>query len=101
MISDKTKDLLLVVLTVASGTIDALGYFALGGIFISALSGTTVVLGASLVQGQSTRAALGIFVFIGYILGAVMAAYLLREEKIHQTGAQGLLTHWELSWSFY
>jgi uncharacterized membrane protein YoaK (UPF0700 family) len=81
VISDKIKDLLLVMLTIASGTIDALGYFGLGGIFISALSGTTVVLGASLVQGQSTRALLGIFVFIGCIKGAAMAAFILRKER--------------------
>jgi uncharacterized membrane protein YoaK (UPF0700 family) len=79
-ISDNTRDLLFVVLTSAAGSVDALSLFGLGGVFASALSGNTVVLGASLVQGESMRAYLGIIVFVGYILGAALAAFLLRQE---------------------
>ena len=54
---------------------DALSLFGLGGVFVSGLSGNTIVLGASLAQGESTKALLGIFVFIGYILGAPLAVF--------------------------
>jgi uncharacterized membrane protein YoaK (UPF0700 family) len=73
-----------VVLSCAAGSVDALSLFGLGGVFASALSGNTVVLAASLVQGQSTKALLGIFVFVGYIVGAALAAFLLRQER-HST----------------
>jgi len=39
------------------------------------------VLGASLAQGESTKALIGIFIFIGYILGAVLATLLLRNDR--------------------
>ena len=42
------------------------------------------MLGASLAQGESTGALLGILIFIGYILGAALATFLLRKE-VHNT----------------
>ena len=69
------------VLTCVAGSVDALSVFGLGGVFTSLLSGNTIVLAASLVQGQSTKALLGIFVFVGYIPGAALAAFFLRQEK--------------------
>ena len=59
-----------ILLTCADGSMDALSLFGLGGVFASGLSGNTIVLEASLAQGESTKALLGIFIFIGYILGA-------------------------------
>jgi uncharacterized membrane protein YoaK (UPF0700 family) len=50
----------------------------------SLLSGKTIVLAAYVVQGHSARVLLGIFVFIGYLPGNVLATYFLRGEK-HNT----------------
>ena len=69
-----------ILLTCAAGSMDALSLFGLGGVFASGLSGNTIVLGASLAQGESTKALLGIFIFIGYILGAALTTFLLRKE---------------------
>jgi uncharacterized membrane protein YoaK (UPF0700 family) len=44
------------------------------------------VLGASLAQGESTKTLLGIFIFIGYILGATLAYFLLRVERHNSLG---------------
>ena len=49
--------------------------------FTSLFSGNTIVLAAYLVQGHSTKALLGIFVFVGYIPGAALAALFLKQEK--------------------
>jgi uncharacterized membrane protein YoaK (UPF0700 family) len=80
-ISSNTRDFLFVVLTCVAGSIDALSVFGLGGVFTSLLSGNTIVLAAYLLQGHPTRALLGIFVFVGYLPGEVLATYLLRKEK--------------------
>jgi uncharacterized membrane protein YoaK (UPF0700 family) len=56
-----------------------LSFFGLGGVFTSLLSGNTIVLAAYVVQGHSTRALLGIFVFVGYLPGEALATYLLRK----------------------
>jgi len=77
---------LSVLLTCAAGSMNALSLFGLGGVFASGLSGNTIVLGASLAQGESTKALLGIFIFIGYILGAALAVFLLREERHNMLG---------------
>jgi uncharacterized membrane protein YoaK (UPF0700 family) len=71
-------------LACVAGSVDALSVFGLGGVFISLLSGNTIVLAAYLVQGHSTKALLGIFVFVGYIPGAALAALFLKQEK-HNT----------------
>ena len=83
-ISSNTRDFLFVVLTCVAGSVDALSVFGLGGVFTSLLSGNTIVLAAYLVQGHSTKALLGIFVFVGYIPGAALAALFLKQEK-HNT----------------
>ena len=74
-ISSNTRDFLFVVLTCVVGSVDAISVFGLGGVFTSLLSGNTIVLAAYLVQGHSTKALLGIFVFVGYIPGAALAAF--------------------------
>jgi uncharacterized membrane protein YoaK (UPF0700 family) len=51
------------------------------------------VLAASLVQGQSTKALLGIFVFVGYIVGAALAAFLLRQERHNTPGWSSQVTY--------
>jgi uncharacterized membrane protein YoaK (UPF0700 family) len=83
-ISSNTRDFLFVVLTCVAGSVNALSVFGLGGVFTSLLSGNTIVLAAYLVQGHSTKALLGIFVFVGYIPVAALAALFLKQEK-HNT----------------
>jgi uncharacterized membrane protein YoaK (UPF0700 family) len=56
IISNNLRDLLFLILTCAAGSVDALSVFGLGGVFSSALSGNTIVLGASLVQGRTEPA---------------------------------------------
>ena len=80
-ISNNARDFLFVVLTFVAGSVHALNVFGLGGVFTSLLSGNTIVLAAYLVQGHSTKAMLGIFVFVGFILGAVLGTFFLRQEK--------------------
>jgi uncharacterized membrane protein YoaK (UPF0700 family) len=63
-IPNNIRDLLSILLTCAAGSMDALSLFGLGGVFASGLSGN-IVLGASLAQGESTKALLGIFIFVG------------------------------------
>lgn len=82
-----------VLLTCAAGRTNALSLFGLGGVFASGLSGNTIVLGASLAQGESTKALLGIFIFIGYILGAALAVFLLREERHNMLGLNTKVTY--------
>jgi uncharacterized membrane protein YoaK (UPF0700 family) len=62
-------------------------------VFASGLSGNTIVLGASLAQGDSTKALLGIFIFIGYMLGTALATFLLRKEVHNTVGLSTEITY--------
>jgi uncharacterized membrane protein YoaK (UPF0700 family) len=68
----------LALLSFAAGTMDAIAFLALGGIFTSAMSGNTIVLGAALGQGQLATASRTLVAFAGYVCGAACAALPLR-----------------------
>lgn len=66
-------------LAMAAGGMDALGLLGLGGVFTSALSGNTVLLGISMAQGRLGEAFLCSVVFLGFIPGAILGAAFLRK----------------------
>lgn len=72
-----TRDLLVTLLAVNSGYIDAVGFLALGGAFTSVMTGNMVLLGLSAGTADSTlaaHAALAIFCFVaGCALGTRVA----------------------------
>jgi len=57
---------------------DAIAFLVLGGVFTSAMSGNTIVLGAALGQGQLTTAERSLVTFAAYICGAAGATLPLR-----------------------
>jgi uncharacterized membrane protein YoaK (UPF0700 family) len=72
--SPQVRDALVVVLALASGSIDAIGYVRLGGVFTSVMTGNMVLLGVS--AGRHT-AALAIrtgIAFVAYGLGSIVGA---------------------------
>jgi uncharacterized membrane protein YoaK (UPF0700 family) len=77
-VQQKTRDRFLLLLACAAGGMDALGLLGLGGVFTSALSGNTILLGIAVVQGHLEEAVLCSVVFLGFIPGAVSGAMLLR-----------------------
>ena len=77
-VQQRTRDRFLLLLACAAGGMDALGLLGLGGVFTSALSGNTILLGIAVVQGHLEEAVLCSVVFLGFIPGAVSGAILLR-----------------------
>jgi uncharacterized membrane protein YoaK (UPF0700 family) len=65
-------------LSFAAGAMDAIAFLALGGVFTSAMSGNTIVLGTALGQGQLATASRTLVAFAGYVCGAACAAVPLR-----------------------
>jgi uncharacterized membrane protein YoaK (UPF0700 family) len=68
----------LALLSFAAGAMDAIAFLVLGGVFTSAMSGNTIVLGAALGQGQLATASRTLVAFAGYVCGASCAALPLR-----------------------
>jgi len=70
-------DLGLAILALGAGSMDALGFFALGGALPSAMTGNTALLGLALGQGHPAAAAPPFAAGTGFVLGAALAAALL------------------------
>jgi len=70
-------DLGLALLALGAGSMDALGFFALGGALPSAVTGNTALLGLTVGQGHFGAAARPFAASIGFVLGAGLAAVLL------------------------
>lgn len=74
------RNYLLLLLTAGAGAVDAYGLLAMGHVFASALTGNTVLLGIALAQRQIGAAIRSAFVFLGFIPGAIVSAWILRQR---------------------
>ena len=70
-------DIGLALLAIGAGSMDALGFFALGGALPSAMTGNTALLGLALGQGHPAAAAPPFAAGLGFVLGAALAAAML------------------------
>jgi uncharacterized membrane protein YoaK (UPF0700 family) len=71
-------DLTLALLAFASGATDVLSFLALSGVFTSAMTGNTALLGLALGQGQSSAAIRSFAALAGFLMG-VAAGTLPRD----------------------
>ncbi len=81
LVSERARDMLVLILAFGSGCMDAFAILALGGVFISALTGNTVLLGISIVQGDYERAVASILVFAAFIPGTLVGTKILRSAQ--------------------
>lgn len=82
------RDALVVLLAVASGFVDALGYVGLGRVFTANMTGNTILLGLAIGQGEVTAALRSVAALVGFILGVVLASLIVegtREKGIWPT----------------
>jgi uncharacterized membrane protein YoaK (UPF0700 family) len=66
------RNVLVVVLTVATGSVDAVGFLRLGGVFTSVMTANMVLLGISAGRHDAALALHAGAAFGGYILGALV-----------------------------
>lgn len=67
----------LILLSCASGSMDAIAFFALGQVFTSAMSGNTILLGLALGQGHFGAALHAVASLVGYVVGVAAASSLI------------------------
>jgi len=68
------RDVLIVVLTAASGSVDAVGFLRLGGVFTSVMTANMVLLGVSAGRHDGALALHAGAAFAGYVLGAIVGS---------------------------
>jgi uncharacterized membrane protein YoaK (UPF0700 family) len=70
------RNVLVAILTVASGSVDAVGFLRLGGVFTSVMTANMVLLGVSAGRQEGALALHAGAAFMGYILGAFVGSLL-------------------------
>jgi uncharacterized membrane protein YoaK (UPF0700 family) len=70
------KNTLVLLLTAAAGYVDAISYLALGRVFTANMTGNTVLLGLSLVQGDADGAGRAMLALAGFLLGGAAGAWI-------------------------
>jgi uncharacterized membrane protein YoaK (UPF0700 family) len=73
----------VLLLTWVAGTIDAIGYLALGHVFTANMTGNAVLLGIAVGQGQGLAAIRSLVALIGFVSGVAAGAVLA-----HRSGTQ-------------
>ena len=75
------RDVLLLGLTWAAGTVDAIGYLALGRVFTANMTGNTVLLGLHLAQEQGAAALRALMALLGFGVGLVVGAAVVERSR--------------------
>ena len=81
----RVRDAMLVMLSLAAGCVDAVGYLGLGQIFVANMTGNTVLLGLALGQAQGQAALRALVALAGFVVGVAAGAAIVgpgRERSV-------------------
>ncbi|MHB8379066.1 MAG: YoaK family protein [Acidimicrobiales bacterium] len=70
----RKRDALVVLLTLVTGSIDAIGFTRLGGVFTSVMTGNMVLLGVAAGKGDVSLALHTGIAFLGFVVGSLVGA---------------------------
>ena len=71
------RDAMLVMLSLAAGCVDAVGYLGLGQIFVANMTGNTVLLGLAIGQTEGQTALRAVVALVGFVVGVAAAAAIV------------------------
>src|SRR5262249_33494903 len=75
-----SRDVMLLILTWAAGTVDALSYLGLGNVFTSMMTGNNDMLGLSLAQGELLAALRSVLALMGLAVGVILGALVVERD---------------------
>jgi len=75
------RDGMLLLLTCAAGSVDAISYLGLGHVFTAMMTGNTVLLGLAVAQGQATAALRSLLALGGFAAGVLIAAMIVEQDQ--------------------
>src|SRR5690242_351643 len=75
------RESMLMLLTLAAASVDAVSYFGLGHVFTAMMTGNTVLLGLALAQGELLAAARSILALLGFALGVTLGAIVVEHDE--------------------
>jgi uncharacterized membrane protein YoaK (UPF0700 family) len=72
---------MLLLLSLAAASVDAISYLGLGHVFTAMMTGNTVLLGLALAQGEVLAALRSILALIGFAIGVFVGAIIVERES--------------------
>ncbi|HSF58280.1 MAG TPA: YoaK family protein, partial [Candidatus Binatia bacterium] len=75
------REAMLLLLTLAAASVDAISYLGLGQVFTAMMTGNTVLLGLALAQGEALAALRSILALIGFAIGVFAGAIIVERES--------------------
>jgi uncharacterized membrane protein YoaK (UPF0700 family) len=75
------RESMLLLLTLAAASVDAISYLGLGHVFTAMMTGNTVLLGLALAQGEVLAALRSILALIGFAIGVFVGAIIVERES--------------------
>lgn len=72
-----SRDGMLLILTWAAGSVDAISYLGLGHVFTAMMTGNTVLLGLALAQGEALAALRSTLALVGFAIGVIVGAFIV------------------------
>lgn len=75
------RESMLLLLTLAAASVDAISYLGLGHVFTAMMTGNTVLLGLALAQGEALAALRNILALIGFAIGVFVGAIIVERDS--------------------
>ena len=75
------RESMLLLLTLAAASVDAISYLGLGHVFTAMMTGNTVLLGLALAQGEVLAALRSILALVGFAIGVFAGAIIVERES--------------------
>ena len=85
----RVRDALLLTLTAAAGSVDAVSYLGLGRVFTANMTGNLVLLGIAIAQGQLTGSVRAVIAFAGFVVGFFLGARVTQRFPSPSERGQG------------
>lgn len=84
------RDAMLVMLSLAAGCVDAVGYLGLGQIFVANMTGNTVLLGLAIGQAKAQTALRAVVALVGFVVGVAAGAAIVGPGRARSTWPPGV-----------
>src|SRR5579884_4544484 len=78
LLSEANRDVMILLLAWAAGSVDAISYLALGHVFTANMTGNTLLMGMSAGQGHHAEALRSATALLGYLFGVAVGALLAK-----------------------
>jgi len=78
----RVRDALLLTLTAATGSVDAVSYLGLGRVFTANMTGNLVLLGIAIGQGQLAGSFRAVIAFAGFVIGVLVGVRVTTRAEV-------------------